>query len=760
MPKGDRVAEVWAYQADLSWSCGSGYLISTKKLITATHVLAKTSVPTENTRIKVRFTDSERLWRCQLRWYSDKDDADVALIEIVDEGWSGRTGVSVRWGILACEQIQVLCEASGYPDVLEDPAEMRDVEQASGSINPGSGVKGYRYHVQVHNAPVPTRLGKLSWAGMSGAALFAGEFLVGVVVEDAVGFDGRRLLASRLEPVFGSAEFRAALLDDNAEMVVEPVELAPLFSPPGRRHRHNSPAALLRADAETVRWLAYRDRDLMRLIDWCRDDSEVFGTKLVIGRGGLGKTRLARQLAVTMRGQGWICGMVSAEDMKNLPVEPLARLYSCVRPLLLIVDYAETRPDVVRKLIECFDLNNVATVRILMLARSAGQWWGQLTEHSTLMQDAIDPMQVHPLTPLPPDAATRELAFRDGAADLATKLAEITGLTEVDWSGLVPNLTVPDLSDQRYESIMRVHLSALVGLLQTGPTREAAAEGADPERVLMTHERKYWRRSALALGLGDLTDNTLTNAVTVSTLLGAPDISQSWALLGRIKGLKGADENRLDTVHTWLSTLYPSPAQGVWGQLEPDRLGEYLVGVHLLHFPDLLDEPFGAAGPEQLHQAFHVLARASLDHPSVGSLLERFIAENLGRYGPIALRVATETEMPDRLVAALEKGVDNELARSGAQVLHSLIRALPVGVPAFGPLGDRVIRLVIRVYDKLQSETGTDYRAQRAEAWRRLSDHLEENQDHPGAREAQAVAVQLLRELSGKWQEGEDGSDG
>ena len=76
---------------------------------------------------------------------------------------------------------------------------------------------------------------------------------------------------------------------------------------------------------------------------------------LVAGEGGQGKTRLARQFAAQARQAGWAAGFLAARtsgpapadgrDQLQSTVELARRVREATRPVLLVADYAETRPD-------------------------------------------------------------------------------------------------------------------------------------------------------------------------------------------------------------------------------------------------------------------------------------------------------------------------------------------------------------------------------------------------------------------------------
>ncbi len=173
------------------------------------------------------------------------------------------------------------------------------------------------------------------------------------------------------------------------------------------------------------------------------------------------------------------------------------------------------------------------------------------------------------------------------------------------------------------------------------------------------------------------------------------------------------------------------------------------MGTQLLKWPTLLDEPLAAAQESQLHQAFHVLARASADHPAAGEFLRNQVTSQLRRYGPTAVRVATETEKPDFLIAALEDGVANVDA-TDVSVLVDLAEAFPARAPALNLLAERLLRLAIRLYERLVAENAGNYQAGLAQAWQRLADYLDDNRPGADAIQARENAVNRFRSLTGR----------
>ena len=196
---------------------------------------------------------------------------------------------------------------------------------------------------------------------------------------------------------------------------------------------------------------AGREAELAALVAWCLDES-VGRLRLVTGLGGVGKTRLAVELARRMTGSGWRCERV-ADGHEG---EVIAALRAVTRErALLMVDYAETRvglPDLLSALAGA----QGEGLRVLLLARSAGDWWEQLGVGQPQVWDL---MQAAKSTELPLSPVV--------AADLSD--AEVIALAV---SAFAQELDLPEktveIDDSGYPGRRRMldlHAAALVAVL-------------------------------------------------------------------------------------------------------------------------------------------------------------------------------------------------------------------------------------------------------------------------------------------------------
>jgi hypothetical protein len=140
-----------------------------------------------------------------------------------------------------------------------------------------------------------------------------------------------------------------------------------LENPPPR-----SWARLLDPQRELVGFVG-REKELAALVAWCEDDHAA-RLRIVTGLGGVGKTRLAVELADRMKTHGWKCERVA--DGKEGEAITALRAVNRGRALL-VVDYAETRVGL-KQMLTALAGDQADGVRVLLLARSAGDWWDQL----------------------------------------------------------------------------------------------------------------------------------------------------------------------------------------------------------------------------------------------------------------------------------------------------------------------------------------------------------------------------------------------
>lgn len=259
----------------------------------------------------------------------------------------------------------------------------------------------------------------------------------------------------------------------------------------GRR----SPTTLLRADEEVVPFHG-RDTELRELFDWCRDPGHL-RVHLLSAPGGRGKTRLARQLVHEMTDTGWVASFIRADPRgQNLDLSPLTDTSATAVPgVLLVIDYAETRAEQLGRLLpQLWAAADTAPVRLLLLARTEGDWWRDLRLHHP---DVLTTATTSKLAPLDDPLPARRQAYVRAVAAFADALPTIDA--SIAWQDLAALVAPPeDLDADRYGNPLTLQMNALLALLQTQRELEdvplAPSQGEQPvllERLMLDHEERY-----------------------------------------------------------------------------------------------------------------------------------------------------------------------------------------------------------------------------------------------------------------------------
>ncbi|MFF4751467.1 NACHT domain-containing protein [Streptomyces sp. NPDC002514] len=185
---------------------GSGYRVSGNAVLTAAHVVrGAVSVTlrflTEDGDVTELSGEPEPLW--------EDSDVDVAVLKISnDPGGSGLYAAEVppvRYGLITQP---VDCDALGFPKFklrpdnasseLNRTARYRDSHHAQGKTTPWADLRKGTLEISV-GAPGPDPEGRSPWEGMSGAAVWSGGYLIGVVSAHHLTDGAGRLTASRVQ---------------------------------------------------------------------------------------------------------------------------------------------------------------------------------------------------------------------------------------------------------------------------------------------------------------------------------------------------------------------------------------------------------------------------------------------------------------------------------------------------------------------------------------------------------------------------------
>ncbi|MFF8293560.1 trypsin-like peptidase domain-containing protein [Streptomyces sp. NPDC016309] len=267
------------------WSVGSGYLIDERTVLTAAHVVegavavSVRSMGTTEHDVGVLLTTPP--------------DIDLALLE-VEAGLP--VGHRPAFGVVDRETPGRVAgiRAIGFPrfkEAVRRGRKVRDSAQVDGYIPTAEGmVSGYlTLHADSRPREIGGALPESAWAGMSGAAVFAGGVLVGIVSEHHLAEGDASLTVAPLDRIRRAEEatrlrfWRLLGIDDPSELVT----LKPTEADPGRKPKTAARLPVPRSD------FTGREEDLRRAVGLLDQRRAV----VVWGQPGVGKSELAAQAA-------------------------------------------------------------------------------------------------------------------------------------------------------------------------------------------------------------------------------------------------------------------------------------------------------------------------------------------------------------------------------------------------------------------------------------------------------------------------------
>ncbi|MDQ2582927.1 hypothetical protein CKY47_02780 [Saccharothrix yanglingensis] len=625
---------------------GSGYVVGPHLVLTSAHVVGHKGATVRVFRPGGSDTHEGVVVWCGTS--AGRDDA--ALVRIDSRSWLPPSGKDVVWGRVVTELPGLKCEVRGVPERAQRPGEPVDTGQLSGTLNPDD-LRITNRHVMAVQGHRPDEGGS-PWGGLSGGALFSEGLLIGVVMADEADSGHTRLVAVPSYVLHHDEGFRTVLADHGGGAAgLRPVEFARLAEPPlPLPALLPSPGWLLHPALEVVRFRGRRG-ELDRLGAWAA--VEGFGACLVHGPGGQGKTRLARQFGQELGG-GWAVVWLDHRRAED----DLAVIADAAVPTLVVVDYAETRTGQVEALVRAAaDHDGGTPLKVLLLARTAGEWWERLRVSSGTASLLLDGSPVIALAPLESEDGGRVDAYREAVEGFSTALLRVRGLPGQAWEQIASRVSREALPGTGQLGALTLHMTALADLLDVGAPPDEPTPAGDVEDRLLDHEQRYWdQAAALPSARLDLARSTLHDAMAAAVLVGADDREQADALLCRIAGLADQQRDRRDAVVQWIASLYPGAGGIPFGAPQPDRLAERFVGRHLQARAELADRLIPGTSPEQAERLLTIYSRAAGHTVFAGLLndgLSALCVRHIRHLGGDVITVVTQVEYPQPLLQAL-----------------------------------------------------------------------------------------------------------
>ncbi|GHC68988.1 hypothetical protein GCM10010507_54560 [Streptomyces cinnamoneus] len=183
---------------------GSGVLLTPELVLTSAHILSG------NDRVWV-VAPAGNGGMCDVVWSSVLFQCDAALLKARWPIVPADRLPPFRWAALSGQQAVRGCTVLGFPQV-QRYGEEDDLEavQVPGTLTPLSGRMRGRYVLQVDHPPAHRPDGS-PWAGLSGGPLLVGPVLLGIVTEDARGWNHSAIDAVPVSRVLREPDFVHAL---------------------------------------------------------------------------------------------------------------------------------------------------------------------------------------------------------------------------------------------------------------------------------------------------------------------------------------------------------------------------------------------------------------------------------------------------------------------------------------------------------------------------------------------------------------------
>jgi hypothetical protein len=278
-----------------------------------------------------------------------------------------------------------------------------------------------------------------------------------------------------------------------------------------------------------------RERAIEAMASWCRaGDRPVW---LVEGGAGVGKTRLASEVADRMVAERWPAGWARP----GLGAYAVSTAVRNGRQALVLVDDAETRADMYDLVTMAANGGRPTGVRVIIIAREFGTWWTDLLGRlSPPEREALSAGRtVIGGGTVSASAGSRALALRDLGANSDPKGRAVATLSSAD--PVTPAILLR-------QAALVVALSTRVG--QLGPAEIRAAL-----RDLFEEDGFWDRTSADVIGSGQAAP-ALRAALAGAAVVSTDGLGDAATVLRRVPALAAGAADRLTRLATWWHGLY------------------------------------------------------------------------------------------------------------------------------------------------------------------------------------------------------------
>ncbi|WP_240486447.1 tetratricopeptide repeat protein, partial [Hyalangium minutum] len=479
-----------------------------------------------------------------------------------------------------------------------------------------------------------------------------------------------------------SAECLIAFLRDHLDVDRIPGVDDLLVSGTGTLPQNPPPSTLLQARYQVVPFREQGRESILQELDrWCGEGPPV-SVRLIHAEGGVGKTRLAIEW-LGPRSHRWAAGFLA----NGVSEDWFEKLCALGQPVVVVVDYAESHPHLRTALLQVLryaqqeSSSSLRRIRLLLLARNAGDWWQALCQSDAALGAWLNTVPPYELAPLAPQKVEREQVFREAAEWFA----------KAQRKAYTPR-PIPPLADEHFERVLYLHMAAL-----------AAVEGLEFKantlmEVVLDHEERFWEAQAQLNDVAHAFWRTKARQIVAAATLrgGFAEVDATEQAAGRIFGHPLTDhEQELPRLLHRVYERKDSDHPVFLPPLEPDLLGEGMVlraasrqGEERLP-PDWIHRVFPVEeGTAAVGHGFEVLGRASATKPEVARLwIEQLLAHSLQERARLAFESAKAvglhtafSVLGDVLAEQLEAHGDSSLAveLEAAGIPHPTVSLLRV----------------------------------------------------------------------------------
>ena len=373
----------------------------------------------------------------------------------------------------------------------------------------------------------------------------------------------------------------------------------PIAQPGGLPSRRTL-RALLAPEAGLTRFEG-RDDERADLVRWCTEAGAP--VRLLVGPAGVGKTRLAVELARALS-EGWATGI--ARPGTTAQIVPAAA--GCRRPVLIIVDDADTEP--AADIAALFEHAAAAPdrVRVLLVARSAEAIGG-------------------PAAPANGTAAPEYTTLRAAGTDDDRR--RVFGDAARAFGGLPEEAPLPAWAEPGRGPVGRegepIGITVARAALATDD-RGAALRTADLRELteqLLRDEQRRWAATAAdpRWSLDGLAPEAQEEALLALLLHRPHRIDDVVATLRTLDRFRLASDEHMHDVATWAGHLYPGPIGGCWLDPQPELLRWALYDAAFDRHRSLL-----LAALDRDPAGYLRIARAAAGHPRLAASLDGLLA--------------------------------------------------------------------------------------------------------------------------------------